>query len=72
MNARHDLFTPVGGLAGLICRGFTMRQIARLYRLRARCQALEGGPWREMALSGASCRYHRCRRRLERQRWPRF
>ena len=72
MNARHDLFTPVGGLAGLICRGFTMRQIARLYRLRARGQSLEGVLWREKALPGAPCRYGRCRRRLERQRWPRF
>jgi hypothetical protein len=77
MNAGNDLLTPVGGVAGLICRGFTMRQIARLYRLRRRCQSTRrqsgaGGTRRDTMSSGSLRPNRRFRTRLDGQRWPRF
>jgi hypothetical protein len=42
MDTDVDLLTPIDGIAQLICRGFTMRQIASLYALRARVAGMSG------------------------------
>jgi hypothetical protein len=42
MDANVDLLAPVDGIARLICRGFSMRQIASLYVLRVRFTKISG------------------------------
>jgi hypothetical protein len=42
MDTGVDLLAPVDGIARLICRGFSMRQIASLYVLRVRFTRIAG------------------------------
>jgi hypothetical protein len=72
MDSDVDLLTPVEGLAGLICRGFTMRQIASLYALRARFLRRPGAR-RQRPIVAPSPPLSRCgRARTERRRWRKF
>lgn len=69
MDTDVDLLTPVGGVALLICRGFTMRQIASLYALRARLRGAYGAH-RRLRATAPGFVLGRCSgARAERRRW---
>lgn len=63
MNTDLDLLTPVEGVAALICRGFSMRQIAALLALRARISRPRHGKVHRRRRSAASPAVSRCLRR---------
>lgn len=72
MDTDVDLLTPVGGVAQLICRGFTMRQIASLYVLRARLWRGRGGRCHRPTPVRVSFLGRCSSARTERRRWRKY